>query len=220
MPSIAPLAGSSSTGKKGAAINGNSKRRKRDEYEEDGAEEERSSHTPVDNNNDGDDEEAEDVTPVGDGQASPRMLSVMEEKELRDTRNSYRDLNKDVNNMRHNMPNYKGSDLVNLLESSSQLLRGIQAPQDGVLDSRFLVVASTAGTQMAQQMDVESGFDIEEFMRRAARLMGRQLKSAAAVQENWRDEEGDRNDGEMWNWQRLGRKAAMYSQRVVTMDHL
>lgn len=108
-----------------------------------------------------------------------------------------------------------------MLEQSTGLFGQVRGPQEGVLDSRFLMGAANAAAQMAQLMKVESGFEVDEFLARAARFMGGRVRSAASVRQDLADdEERPGENAGRWDWDRLGRQAAGYSRRAVTMDHL
>jgi hypothetical protein len=113
----------------------------------------------------------------------------------------------------------------------------VKAPNEGVLDSRFLIRASDVGAQMARSVKLNSNaFDIDEYISRVARFIGGSARATGHAGRTGRagrrsgvqagDEEDedvmdlDDDDLDSWNWQRLGTIAAGLTKRAPTMDHL
>lgn len=104
------------------------------------------------------------------------------------------------------------------------LLNIVKAPTEGVLDSKFLLNASEIGTQMARNLKIETGFEIDDYLSRVANLLGGNVRAAGrhfmTQDEEEEDELEDRDSIENWDWQGLGRRAAKRTKRAPTLDFL
>jgi predicted nucleic acid-binding protein len=99
----------------------------------------------------------------------------------------------------------------------------VKGPAEGVLDSRFLLNAAEIGNQMARNLKIEGGFEIEDYLARCATLLGgtiraKNARTAMQVDEDEIDDEDD--EIERWDWVGLGRRAAKRTKRVPTIDFM
>ena len=104
--------------------------------------------------------------------------------------------------------------------SRKRSLSTVRAPTESVLDSRFLLNASEIGTQMARNLKIDTGFEIDDYLKRVASLIGGTLQAASrnALLDDEEDEEGGGEEG--WDWQALGRRAAKRTKRAPTLGFL
>ena len=100
----------------------------------------------------------------------------------------------------------------------------MDAPTEGVLDSKFLLNASEIGAQMARNLKIEAGFETDDYLKRClsliggeVRMMGRNSRRRDADDD---DDEGGERSVDGWEWEKLGRLAAKRTKRVPTMDFL
>lgn len=91
-----------------------------------------------------------------------------------------------------------------------------------MLDSRFLLNASEIGTQLVRNLKIDTGFEIEDYLKRCASMLGGTLLATGrnATQQDDFDDDDGAEGVEDWDWQRLGRKAAKRTRRAPTLDFL
>lgn len=126
-----------------------------------------------------------------------------------------------------------GQTLVSIALTTLRLRRPtVKAPNEGILDAKFLLNVSDIGSQMARKMRLNANaFDVDEYIARVAKLIGGTVCGAgnatrrsgnrkASVMEPSEDDDGDDDDVDCWEWQKLGEMAARHSRRAPVMDHL
>ncbi|PWN22469.1 hypothetical protein BCV69DRAFT_246606 [Microstroma glucosiphilum] len=150
----------------------------------------------------------------------PRQDAV----EKREVRKGYRGLIAEVEDAGGNLGEIKAADLTEMVKRADEFRSKVKAPNEGVLDSRFLIRVSDVGAQMARSMKLNSNaFDIDEYITRVARFIGGAARRSGGHANDDEDEDVmdlDDDDLDSWNWQRLGTIAAGLTKRAPTMDHL
>ena len=99
----------------------------------------------------------------------------------------------------------------------------VKEPQEAILDSRILLLASNASAQKVRSLKSGTGsFDVDEFVAKLATFMGgqKQVRQENFPQEAGSDvEEEDMHDYPL-DWAKIGRKAMAKSRRAPAMSFM
>lgn len=79
--------------------------------------------------------------------------------------------------------------------------------------------ASEIGNQLARNLKIDSGFEIEDYLAKCALLLGGVVRSHGR-QSATQAEEDDFIEPEDWDWAGLGRRAAKRTKRAPTIDFM
>ncbi|KAI8812180.1 Nse4 C-terminal-domain-containing protein [Cladochytrium replicatum] len=152
----------------------------------------------------------------GDGDDDLRRKRAHETPaQRRALRMEYRKLQKDLV---ENREVYIGADdlsgLVETLEKAEKLHKRVTAPQEGILDSRILILAADVANQRATNMRMDSGsFSIDEFVVK----LGQHLQSDNAGQNSHDDDEdGADSRGSDIQWDAVGSIAKKWLRSART----
>ncbi|KAK1768693.1 Non-structural maintenance of chromosomes element 4 A [Phialemonium atrogriseum] len=154
-------------------------------------------------------------------------------EERRRIQRGLRDLQRDL---QENPDEYLQADpkaLLDYFEKSEQLLEGVKQTSEAAIDSRGLLIAADLSARRVQRLtsgNVLNGIDVDEFVSKCITYMlqGRGIgddnaPELSSTQRQRRqpnrgalgsdDEDGIGDDGDMLNWEHLGRYAAIPSVR-------
>ncbi|UZJ53279.1 hypothetical protein CBS101457_002599 [Exobasidium rhododendri] len=158
---------------------------------------------------------------IGESSQAPTQEDVARHhREKRALRQDYRKLIGKTENVRSNLADHTPVQLSQMIKTGTEMYERVKEPTEGVLDSKFLLNASDLGTHFARNMKVNTGFAIEDYLKRCATMLGGTLLApgrAAAQTFEDEEEEGDADD---WDWESMGRQAAKRTKRASTLDFL
>ncbi|EAU91422.2 Smc5-6 complex non-SMC subunit Nse4 [Coprinopsis cinerea okayama7 len=112
---------------------------------------------------------------------------------------------------------------MNHVKQADALFKKVKEPQEAILDSRILLLASNASAQKVRSLKSGTGsFDVDEFVAKLATFMGgqKQVRQENFPQEAGSDvEEEDMHDYPL-DWAKIGRKAMAKSRRAPAMSFM
>ncbi|PWZ03645.1 hypothetical protein BCV70DRAFT_154748 [Testicularia cyperi] len=136
----------------------------------------------------------------------------------RQVRSDYRQLIAEAEESRKDS-SLKPRDLLQLIEKADSLHERVVAPSESILDTKTLSSMSEIGARMARKMKLNAdAFDTNEFVTRLARYLGGEAAPVRSAGSG--DDDDARQRVEDWDWAKLGRLAAGYSRRAVSIDFL
>ncbi|KAL9938971.1 hypothetical protein V8E36_001784 [Tilletia maclaganii] len=141
--------------------------------------------------------------------------------EKRELRKEYRSMLAAADNARREITDQTSESLTSMIEQADRAFDKVKAPSEGILDARLLGHMVDIGTHMARTLKTNvDAFDTDSFLNRVARTMGGQARAAGRRGANEMDDEEAASMANEWDWDALGRVAAKYSRRAVTLDFL
>ncbi|KAK0543914.1 hypothetical protein OC861_005922 [Tilletia horrida] len=151
--------------------------------------------------------------------------AFQDHNEKRQLRKEYRSLLAVADDARRDLSDQNAVGLTQMLKQTDNLFDKVKAPSEGMLDARLLGQMVDIGTHMARTLKMNAdAFDTDSFLARVARVVKGQVRSGGGGRRNrGRDDIDDEEAAHIaneWDWDALGRIAAKYSQRAVSLDFL
>lgn len=175
----------------------------------------------------------------GDEEETEEEESFDPDQPMEERRRIQRGLRDLQRNLQDNPDEYLQSDpkaLLDFFERSNQLIEDVKQTSEAAIDSRGLLIAADLSARRVQRLtsgNVGNGIDVDEFVSKCITYMlhgggigddnapelsstqrqRRRRPNRGAVGSDDEDEDGVGDDGDMLNWEHLGRYAAVPSVR-------
>ncbi|KAG6919473.1 hypothetical protein DXG01_005732 [Tephrocybe rancida] len=139
--------------------------------------------------------------------------------EKRAVRRDYRSLAKIFQDRQSQPDGFETRHLTKQVLQADSLFDNVKAPSEAILDSNFLLMASTMGAQRARAVKMGSAFDADEFIAKLVHFMG----GHRPLDDQPGEESGDIHaDGYQrpLKWSKIGHRALAKSRRVSVMSFM
>ncbi|GJJ12606.1 hypothetical protein Clacol_006849 [Clathrus columnatus] len=154
-------------------------------------------------------------------------------KEKRQIRRDLRKLLEEANEQKANIKNIRLSDIHEGIAKGNSLFHRVKLlpslvkdTSEATLDSKFLMIASDMGAAKAKAMKNDGGgFDVDDFVAKLVTFMGgRTVGTRARNDEDFvvddDDDDDDDSNGDMLNWERIGRLAMSKTRKVPVIGFM
>ena len=131
---------------------------------------------------------------------------------------------------RANVTDVSPEDLTKAILHSESVFKRVKQTHEATLDSRYLILTAETAAAKARTMRIDkNAFDMDDFVIRLKRFLGRRGVVAAAISEDEAEaedaDEGDVGDKEKAArkaeaWGRMGRLALKYNHRIPTCEFM
>ncbi|TFK26481.1 hypothetical protein FA15DRAFT_667363 [Coprinopsis marcescibilis] len=140
-------------------------------------------------------------------------------EEKRALRQNYRALTRQVEAQHSNPNEFTAADLLSHVQRADTLFAKVKEPQEAILDSHLLVMASNVGAQKARSMKSGSGaFDVDDFIAKLVIFMGGQAQARENLTRDSFVETGP-SDTPL-DWHKIGQKALAKSRRAPAISFM
>ncbi|GAP90182.1 putative non-structural maintenance of chromosome element 4 [Rosellinia necatrix] len=170
---------------------------------------------------------------VGDGDDSDQYDPDQPLEERRKVQRGYRDLLRGLQENTDELSNPKSLFLQDTLNRANQLSHHVKQTGEAIIDSKFLVAAADASYRRAARLangNVAQGIDVDEFVTKCIRYMRlgagiveddapgltatqQQRRRPARGNDDGSDEDEVGDEGDVMNWEHLGRFGCLPSIR-------